>query len=499
MATEINNTKVKDISVSNAPHGQYILTVVQESPFAGFGDAGVEYVMTLFSKRDQKVDEATVERTQNELRKQLDDENIIFTDPQDATDDENHIENWVPAHIGATVGLITQNNDFFNLGEGLTGGGSFGDSNFLSGYKASDGSYDPTQHRVPFFDALTPKQQDAVRTKDVQKYPELQSNARSNYVGLNIQGIVVDAILSSTNEFGSTPSSYTREEVRNEVIDSLTAGKSPNEENQAIAKRIEDLPDNFAYVDLLTELGGSSAENVQGTKKGLINGLLNEVGRTSVRFYVQNPETGYIFQSTSFKAGGTAQTLASQNNVQFEFLTGDFVESDLVRFLSSIAGVQGTEFDIASIFQVTTDKGLFDQDKGTFNIESMKDLLDVLRGLFVGRKVDIQSTLRNNRGDRDLDKLGTNVRGVSLETFDDLIQTDLIAAGPAVSAPAAADEEPSATPGNPFASVEQEDEETDAPSNPFGAVEEEADDAPEEKEDVADEKEETDLTNNPFT
>lgn len=511
MAKEFKNTKVRAIAKSEST-GQYILTVVQESPFAGFADSGVEYNITLFSRRNGEVDDSTVERTQETLREQLGDDNIIFTDPRDATKDANHIENWVEENKGSQVALVTQNdNGFFDLGQGMTGGGSFGDSKYLTGYKASDGSYDPTQHRVPFYNSLSDEQRDAVDTIDVTKYGHMiQSSSRSSYRGLEIPGLVVDVILSRANAFGSTPETYTREELREEIVDSLTAGKKVNADNKAIADEIEALPSNFAYVDLLKAIGGAAAEHVKGAKQGSISGLLDNADRTSVRFYIQNPETGYVFQSTDLKAGGTARSLESQNNVQFEFITDDFSQSDLVRFLTNIAGVQNTQLDIMSIFDELVEEGLYDNEAGMFKVDDMTSLLGLLRTLFVGRTVTVQSTLQGSRGRQDKDKLGTNIRGVSLTKDVDAIKTSLITDTNTSDitigeATPVADEAPA----NPFAAAaapkeeveEVEDVEEDAVDNPFAAAAEETAEEevvePEEVDEEEDEDEE-DLTNNPF-
>ena len=516
MAKEFKNTKVEGLTVSETM-GQYILTVVEESPFAGFGGAGVEHTITLFSRRNGEVDPATVERTQENVRQQLGDENIVFTDPSQATNDENHIANWVKNNHRAPVGLVTQNdNGFFDLGAGLSGGGSFGGSAYLSNYKAGDGSYDPSKHRVPFYEALTPRQQDAVNTMDATKYPEIQTSTRSAYKGILIPGIVTDIILGRANAFGSTPEKYTRQDVRDEIVDTLTSGKRATADNQEMAKRIEALPDDYAYVDLLRILGGSTAEKVSGTKQGSIQGLLENADRTSIRFYIQNPETGKVFQSTDLKAGATAQTIDSQNNVQFEFLTDDFTQADLVRFLLNIAGLQNTEFGIQNIFEDVVEAGLYDQEAGEFKIDSMEDLLAILRSLFVGRKVDVQSTLYSARnGKAGVDRLGTSIRKVYMEKNVDAIQTGLITdmkpAASVTAAPTSATGE-SSTPANPFAAaapvvadVKEETEEVAA--NPFASAAQEApavEAAPEPapaaavEEDEDEDEDDVDLTNNPF-
>lgn len=506
MAKEFKNTKVRTITVSEST-GQYILTVVQESPFAGFADSGVEYNITLFSRRNGEVDDATVERTQENVREQLGDEKIVFTDPNDATDDANHITNWVEENEGTEVALVTQNdNGFFDLGEGLSGGGSFGDSNYLTGHKASDGAYDPTSHRVPFYNSLNDEQRDAVDTLDSNKYSHLiQSSSRSSYKGLEIPGLVVDVILSRANAYGSSPVTTTREELREEIVESLRAGKKANADNKAIAEEIEALDDNFAYIDLLKAIGGASAENVKGAKQGSISGTLDSADRTSVRFYIQNPDTGYVFQSTDLKAGGTVQSLNSTNNVQFEFVTDDFSQSDLVRFLTNIAGVQGTNLDIMNIFDALVDAELYDSEAGEFKIADMTDLLNLLRELFVGRTVTIQSTLQGSRGRQDKDKLGTNIRGVSLTKDADAIQTTIITdAGSSDISIGGQEDTEEEVPENPFAkadapkeTVADENEEADNPfATPTEEEPEEEDVEPEE--DDEDEDEEEDLTDNPF-
>lgn len=521
MVKEFTDMKVKGISVSRVT-GQFILEIVQESPFASFNDSGVTQNITLFSRRNEEVDDQAVQRTQDNLREQLGDDSIIFTDPSNATKDPNHIENWVESHAGTKIALVTRNaNGFFDLGAGMTGGGSFGDSAYLEGHKATDGPYNPQKHRVPFFESLSAHQQEAVKSMDSNKYEEVKASTKSAYKGLEIPGLVTDVILSRANAYDSTTEAYSRQEVREEIIDSLNSGKSPIQANIALSKQIEALPDDFAYIDLIRILGGTDAENVSGPKQGLINGLLVSADRTTARFYVQNLETGYVFQSTGFKIGTNERSLNSSNNVQFEFLTGDFVQADLVRFLSNIAGLQGTELDITNMFEVAVEEGLYDQDKGEFNIADMSDLLHALRTWFAGRTVIIQSTLNSQaRGRQDLDKLGTNIRSISLEKNMSAIQTSV---SPTTSSNVTIDEDedievevekgPETVASNPFAKAEvktetvveekEEDvvEEEPAASNPFAKTVKEDTDAPaneDENDTDEDDEEEEDLSNNPF-
>lgn len=516
MTTEFTNTKVKALFVSEAT-GQYNLTVVEESPLAAFGGAGIEHAVTLFSRKNNEVNDASVERTQETLREQLGDDAIIFTDPSQATDDPNHISNWVANNVGKEVGLVTKNdNGFFDLGEGGNRNSQYGDSKYLKTYSPAQGAYDPTKHRVNFFEAISAREQEAINATDPSAYADiLVTGSNSQYKALETTGVITDIILTSANAFGADPERYSRADLKEEIVELLTQGKRASDQDKQLAEQIDQLPENYAYVDLLAQLGGSDAENVSGSKQGAINGILENIDRETVRFHIQNPQTGFVYQSTSFKAGSNKSAITSQNSIQFEFLTGDFVLSDFAQFLSTVAGLRNTDYTINAINESLVESGIFDPEKQELNINDMTDLLNALRTLFIGRTATIRATLQSPKGRRtDIDKLGTKIYGISLTKNVDAIDNAII------TEPSATAESPSQPVSNPFAkgAITPTEEAAEPVTNPFAKAEEpsqaaetadsgvnaEADvEAPEDDNDTEADNDDTDtddvdVTKNPF-
>lgn len=528
---EFDNLKVKDIDVADT-NGQYLLIIEEDNPFAVFSDEGIEYRVMLFSRQNGEIDESAVERTQETLREQLYDDSIIFTDPENATGDENHLEQWVKRNVGAPIKLVTQDdNGYKNLGNGASGSSFFGDSQFLESYKS--GAFDPTKHRTVLYNTLTDRQKDAVNTMDEQKYPEVYKSKGGKYVGLNIEGVVTDVILTRVNDQNDRPERLTRQEIREDVIESLTSGRKVTENNKYLAEQIEALPEGFAYFDLISILGGTSAENVEErTKKTAISGLLNSVDRSSIRLYVQNPETGMVFQSTALKIGKTRGALENESNLQFEYVTGDATVRDYVLFLTKLVKLPITKMHAQDLMQILIDNGFQNKEKGGVSVNDVQSILDASRTLFNGRRVKITSTLYSTaNGVSDTGMLNTSIRGLTTDQNLDNIQTDLIRPrGEGTDAPANTEQDVAQDPfqslkaeepvasnaseshdvqNNPF--VDQDEKEESA--NPFGDDQEEAnevetgnpfadesDEKPqteEEAEDTSDE-EEKDLIDNPF-
>lgn len=529
---EFDNLKVKDIDVADT-NGQYILIVKEDNPFAVFSNDDIEYRIMLFSRQNGKIDESAVERTQETLREQLNDDSIVFTDPEDATGDDNHFEQWVKRNVNAPINLVTQDdNGYKNLGYGGSGSSFFGDSKYLDAYEG--GAFDPMKNRTILYNTLTDRQKDAVDTMDEQKYPEIYKSKSGNFVSLNIDGVVTDVILTQLDNQDARPERLTRQEIREDVIESLTSGRKVTENNKYLAEQIEALPEGFAYFDLVSILGGTSAENVEErTKKTAISGLLSTVDRTSMRMHIQNPETGMVFQSTALRIGKTKGAMESDNKLQFEYVTGDPTMRDYALFLTKLAKLPITEMHAQDIMQELVDNGFHDADTGSISVNDSQSMLDASRALLKGRRVKIASTLysTSSNGLSDTGMLNTKLRGLMAEQNPDNIQTGLVYPGKeSTQAPANTEQDVAEDPfqslkpedsvgnntseshdvqNNPF--VDQDEKEESA--NPFGDDQEETDEVEtgnpfaddsdeesqteEEAEDTSDE-EEKDLIDNPF-
>jgi len=515
--TALTNTKVKDFDIADS-NGQYKLIVEEENPFALFDSGGLTYEIMLFSRsyQDGKIEEESIEQTQNTLREQLGDENIVFTDPKNATDDANHFENWVKNHVGAPVKLVTKGDgNYYHLGEGRSGGSFLGDSRFLKNYEKVTGTYDPTEHRVRFFDSLTEKQKEAVETKDETRFSSIYKSNSGSFKSLNMEGVVTDVILTHLDNQDNSPQRFTRDEIRTEIIDTLASGTKVVENNKYLADQIESLPEDFAYMELLTIVGGSGAENVQGTKQHAISGFLSSIARISIRFHIQNPETGYVFQSTAINAGGNKGAIES-NSLQFEIVTGDETMRDFASFMTKLAKLPTTDMSAQDILQVLVENGFYNKEEGRMLTDDAQSMLDATRAVMNGRVIDISSSLVTPRdGEKDIDKLGSKIRGLHANQSNDNIKTALVqpseAPAPSQEADAVSDpfqslkaETPEETPsqeatndvqGNPFA----EDAEEEPSANPFADDTDDVEEVPssDEATDTSDE-EEKDLLDNPF-
>lgn len=400
---------VADIKASEAS-GQYYLEVKEPNPFTG-GYSDTSRTVMLNSRKDKQIDMEIVERTQEDLRKYLNDPTIEFTDPQQMTNNPNHIVNWVQAHKGAPISLITENNGFFNLGEGHASDSIVGDSNFLQTFGQNEMTYDPTKHRVSFFNSLTEKEQQAVRSLDTHAYGDvLNTNPSGTYIGLRSEGIITDVIITNANKMQQTVTRLSIDQLKADLINYLQIGNI--DANFQIAQNIQNLSPSAGLTDILYQVGGMNAELVQGTAQSGVAGLLDSTDRLTVAFYVQNPQTGYVYQMTAFKAARTIAQLNNESNVQFEFLTEGFKSSDFIRFINRIAGLRTTRYSIDDIFQVCVQNNIFNQQTSTFNIQNSAELLKALRTLFVGHKIELSSTLKSRSGVNDLDKLGTYLQSI---------------------------------------------------------------------------------------
>ena len=397
----ITNMKVHSLQIDPAS-GQYELNVLEPSIFDPNG--GEIRNIRLWSRRDGAIDAQTIETTQNTLRQELDDDQILFTDPTQATTDPNHIQQWVQSHVGHPIKEVTMNGSFYRLGSG--GGGIFGDTKFKSLWdKVSP--YNPSEHRVSVYDGLS---QDLHTQFETLQGPNIRTGR--GYTNLEFDAIIEDVMLTRATDYNIQPERKTRAQVKAEVLEALNMDPSV----QALTTQIEALPQDFAYTDLIKILGGTYLNNIQGAKplvKDSIEGIIKRLDRTTARFYLQIPSVGYTFLSSAIKAPASNRSFG----MSFEYVTDDFSAQDLNRLLGNVPGLTPNE-----VAQDLEKGGLF--ENGQFKYHDAQTALNALRSVFVGRKAAVSSLLKSPKMARAaIDRLGASINSVGPRVGLDTVVT----------------------------------------------------------------------------
>lgn len=439
------NLTVSDIEV-NDNLNQYSLKLKQPSLFS---PEGIEISLTLWSRRDRNLSPDDVERTQAELRKQLDDENIIFTDPTQATDDPNHIVNWVKTHVGHPVKQVYENdNGYYNLGEPRGGGRSL--VKFLENYDPQKhGGYDPLRHRVQVYDAWS---NETIEQFENQNGPNIHQS-KKGYKTLYHMGIITDIILDDANDFDQRNNleKVTRKELREEVLKELEGVDA----FEKIVKEIEALPEEFSYASLVKILGGRECSNLEANSRKMryISSILDSADRTTIAFYVQNEETGRIFRTSKLRLPrlGYMYTFS----FGFEFLTDDFAKVDFMDFLKTLFQQQ-IGLDEPTVLKALAKVDLFKEDPTpSIEINDKADLMTALRAIFQGYRVNVGSGIGTSSTVVDKARLGSRIERI-LDYVGDVEISN---------------QKPITTPEVKVETEEKPEEET--MTSPFDAVEEE--------------------------
>lgn len=414
MAKSYNNYTVAGITTEERLGNQYQLIISQPSAFSFGQDSTIEQRVTLWSQRDKKVSASDVERTQSLLREELGDEEIIFTDPSEATDDPNHIVNWVEDNIGTQIGTITQDGTYFNLGKPREYADGDRLNRFLTLYDPNTATeaYDETKHRVRVFNALPDYLQEQYEAQEGDNtYKSRQGNI-SLYHMANIRDVLFDDGVNFQDRQDDAIEKMTRAELKEAVLEELAGFKNMD----PLVDKIEALPEDYPFGLLIEILGGRTAENVSELagravkEKRLarnIETLIKGIDRRAVSFYMKNPDTGFVFRSSRLNI--PRDNNAYNYTLSFEYITDDFVVKDLLYFFNLLAS-KAENFGISqeNILEDLEEAGFYDGSEFTFTDETSS--LEALRALFIGRNVNVRTGIGNQSGKVTKENLGAGIQ-----------------------------------------------------------------------------------------
>ena len=399
--TEYTNLKIHDITVSDR-NNQYILTVVE--PYMLDPSASIKHDITLWSRRDGTISPDDIERTQSRLREELGDDAIIFTDPTQASDDPNHIVQWIKNHPDAKVAHLHQYNGYVNLGKPYTGGSN---NKFLDMYKPDEhGEYNPDKHRVSVYDAWPERVREYYQNGEG---PGVRESSKKNKT-LYHDAIARRVIFDDANAFEEKTQNMTRRQFKDDILEILD-GVDAFEE---IVSDLESLDDDASFADMVEILGGREFTNLESNrrKQKAAAGVLDIADRKTLAVYLQNPDTGYMFRSTRTYLPREADMYTYAWG--FEFLTGDFCPADFNQLLQIFVkspdsgGLGMQQQDIAEDLKSA---GFFQDNQ--LDIETEEDALKALNAIFKDRTVNIATGIANKAGKKKISQLGARLNQVS--------------------------------------------------------------------------------------
>lgn len=396
MTQELTNMTVSNISI-NKQLDQFMLTVKEPSIF---DPNGSEHTIMLWSKdaKSKAVDPAQVEQTQALLRKVFNDDTIVFKDPSAGFDDPNHFGAWLNKHPNAPISVVYVTDAGQYSLSNDSGSRVTGDSKWLETYDINkDGEY-TQEYRVPVIDAVP----DKMRTEIINASGPNVKASRSGYTTLAHTGIIKDVVFTSANGMNETTTDYNKETLRTAILQQLNIDASA----APLAQQIAQLPKDYAFVKLIDILGGYQATSLPNSSpaRNSVPGILNVANRETMRLYLVNPVTGYVYQSSQLKAQNRGQHF----NLTFEFLANEFSASDLSAFIQD-ATSKG--LNVQDVTKKLIETGMYDPESRSFKYDTPQKALDTLRTLLVGRLANIESFLTSDGigGKTDPSKIGARV------------------------------------------------------------------------------------------
>lgn len=431
-----------------------------------------------------QVSEETVQTTEESLRKNLNDESITFAaDPKDAEDTD--IRHWAKEHKGEQIDNVYQRGQYYQLGLNV-GNSASGGSNFLRTYDPNTATepYDPEQHRMGVFNAQSDDLKTAIRNNDVT-HDSVYKKRNGNFGVAFNNHIIHDVVLESANGFKEKTDNTTRVEFLESLLDAFDivkkkeANKITKKELEEFLEKVKTNPEKHGFKELMRFIGGATAPLLPKQIASIAKDALQSSTRTTIAFYIKNPDTGYIYRTS--KLNVNPDITGFEPNF-LEYFTGDISRKDIVDFVTNL---QIPDFNEVSLQILDTQlngsiKNLDDPDFG----DVPTTVLDFIKALVVNREITLTS---NIPADKDFSRMGCYIQSIGDVSI--MKSKDIGLEQPTVDKNESFTDTPSNTTSNveseinqddmPFPTKEKEDdnnkedvEEKSSKSNPFEPDEE---------------------------
>lgn len=444
MSNTFKGFKIKGIETNQS--GQYVLVTTEPSLL---DPQGITRHITLWSRRDGQVEERSIENTTQNLRRELNENGLIFSDPSDYAnykDNPMHIENWVKNNIDKELeNVYLTKSGYFTLA--APNSGNFTTRKFhpyRRVYKG-EGQFDPETQYLSFKDAF--EESDLLDfIEALQPVDEAQNLGGSivktnNYVGLKFNGKVVDVNYDSGNarNIPKVEDAPTRQDVLNKVLNTLNTMVDDNGNKDEVAlAAVNALPENYAFAELLDILGGYDCAYLTVENARLVlSKYLEKLVKWALVIYVQPEGLESIMRPTRLKLPWYQNILPTdpkkeikkeykRQELSFEYLHGDFTNRDFLLFLEKAkANVTGIVQPVLQKMGYLTPNGLKELDPQ----EALQVLLAIIKHGTVNAK--LSATLANAKGPADLTKLGVTpthllFENVNIDEIKPLDQQDVV-------------------------------------------------------------------------
>lgn len=411
MPYSIKDAKAVDVQKNN--YGNLQLVFSHKSSFNPLVDSTDN--VGLFNK-----DDASRKITETQLRTAFGDDSITFSGDIDNTD-ETDIVNYVKTHKGAPIKEIIKNNKGWWTFP-FAGGSPNGGSRYLKKFKDGDGvKYDPNVYVLPFDKAIAPSKMAEWNAKTGPDVVEAANGTKA----LTLPVIIDHAIF--TNSFWAGKDIRLAPVSRLEFVKKL--GTYVNKFNDGklddIQNRLKDVMDQLkdpktnksvSLESIISIFGGFSLYSLKdfpGAKGEIEQEVIGKVPRQTLKFYVKDPETGRIFETTSFNMNYTNR----DTFFMLEYLNNDFVQADAGKFLDFLdRGKQSTE--VAK--RTEKDLGVkIVQDNGALNFDTPEKVLGFINHALEGHtatvKIDISRKVAGTVTDNPATTAGRKITEFDLD------------------------------------------------------------------------------------
>lgn len=360
-------------------------------------------------RESNQVSDETVQTTEESLRKNLNDDSITFAaDPKDAEDTD--IRHWAKEHQGEPIENVYQRGQYYQLGLN-TGNSAAGGSKFLRTYDPNTATepYNPEQHRMGVFNAQSDDLKTAIQKNDTT-HDSVYKKRNGNFGVAFNDHIIHDVVLESANNYKEKTENTTRVEFLESLLDAFDivkkkeANKITKEELEEFLEKVKANPEKHGFKELMRFIGGATAPLLPKQIASIAKDALQSSTRTTVAFYIKNPDTGYIYRTSKLNVNPDI-TRFEPNFL--EYFTGDISRKDVIDFATNL---QIPDFSEVSLQILDTQlngsiKNLDDPEFG----DVPTTVLDFIKALVVNRKITLTS---NIPADKDFSRMGCYIQSI---------------------------------------------------------------------------------------
>lgn len=465
----IDNATIKEVRENQ--YNGYDLIAETVSPLTNSViEQRVPLYMTDF--KTHEVSDDVIANTEKQLREVLGDDTITFHATPDAND-KTDIVNWAKEHAGSPIKALYVHDGKIRISAPRSDNQQTGErrSFWLRSYREEYGAYDPEQYYVPFIEAQTEEDQEAIKNLDT-KSPHISESKFRNRKNTTFfgEGVIQDVFYTSGADFNTKTEDKDMPTIYAMISATLAQDapevlvpKESQDADKALAKEIDKLgadPENGLYA-LYAVLGGYRyLNNVSDQRRDPVKQILSKQNIKVVSMYIRTA-TGKVFQLSVNPTRKLDLSNPRTHGLHIEFLGNDFKSNDVL-----FALVEGGIVDDAEVLEIAKAQGVYNADENRVILPDMPAAMDFLRAIFKDKVVRYRSVIADDRGPVDHSRLGSNF--ISARNADDKdVKVEAPVENEVTDSPVVDDTTP--TTDDPFADVQTpaEDEADPEVGNPF--------------------------------